>query len=1140
MEISANARAVLDRRYLRKEDGQVIETPEDLLRRVAESIAAIETTAFGAGETATKELAESFFKIMDQKKFMPNSPTLMNAGRELGQLSACFVLPIEDSMESIFESLKIAALIHKSGGGTGFSFSRIRPKSDQVGSTGGVASGPLSFLKVYNASTEAVKQGGTRRGANMGILRVDHPDILGFIDAKKVKGEIANFNLSVALTDTFMEALEKGEDYYLLNPRTKQPVGKLSAREVFEKIVLSAWEGGEPGVIFIDRMNEANPTPRMGSIESTNPCLPGYTWILTGDGPNQIEDILGRQVYLALNGAFHKSDQKGFFKTGTKRVIQLRTDRGYELALTEDHAVRVAAKLTRYGIAEEWKAAGELKVGDKVLLSNNRGIQWQGKGCFNEGYLLGFLIGDGTLKNEGGVICVWGDNEEAESLMKAVGEAAATLSHRCDFKGFQTMISDRKENRMRIAALRDLAARYNIVPGKKKITDAIEKTGFHFYRGFLRGLFDTDGTVVGNHRKGLSIRLWQNDFECLQRVQRMLLRLGIAATVYQNRKRNDGTKSMPDGKGGSKDYPVKSGHELVITQDNLLVFLELIGFSDIKKQDRLVRGLESYQRALNRERFIAAIASITGAGDKEVYDIQVPGINAFDANGIYVHNCGEQPLLPYESCNLGSINLAALVKESDGEKMEFDWDELRGTVHLAVRFLDNVIETNRYPVEQIEKMSKGNRKIGLGVMGWADLLYILRIAYNSESALKLAEEIMAFIDGESKKASAELAKTRGAFPNFKGSIYDQKKSVKLRNATTSTIAPTGTISIICDTSGGIEPLFSLAFVRQIMDNDRLIEVNRIFETIAKQEGFYSEELIKEVAERGSLSGIESIPEKWRQVFVTAHDIEPEWHIRMQAAFQKYTDNAVSKTINFSREATPDKIAEAYLLAYKLGCKGLTVYRDGSLDNQPMQKMEQTAEGRVASGDSHLFYGEWGHILPVKRPKRLTGITDGRQTPEGNLYLTLNLYETHPFELFAQIGKAGSDISAFTEAIARLISLAFRCGVDPDAVAEELLGIGGSRFVGFGPNRVRSVPDAIGQFLSEYLSNLSKNSETQPEGAPQLELGLAELAPATQLSRETGKSKNGKIRYNLCPACGMYTFGYFEGCAKCIACGHSEC
>ncbi len=771
MEISANARAVLERRYLRKEDGKVIETPEDMLRRVAESIAGIEVKAYDAEPNEIAQLAESFFQIMDQKKFMPNSPTLMNAGRELGQLSACFVLPIEDSMESIFESLKVAALIHKSGGGTGFSFSQIRPQNDQVGSTGGVASGPLSFLRVYNASTEAVKQGGTRRGANMGILRVDHPDIIEFIEAKKDKGEIANFNLSVAITDNFMEALEKGEDYYLLNPRTKQPMGKLSAREVFEKIVLSAWESGEPGIVFIDRMNEANPTPHIGAIESTNPC-------------------------------------------------------------------------------------------------------------------------------------------------------------------------------------------------------------------------------------------------------------------------------------------------------------------------------------------------------------------------------GEQPLLPYESCNLGSINLAALIKEIEGNRYEFDWDELKKTVHLAVRFLDDVIEANRYPIKQIDKMTKGNRKIGLGVMGWADLLFYLKISYKSEAAIKLAEEVMAFIDSESKKASAELVKVRGAFPNFKGSIYDQNKGSKLRNATTTTIAPTGTISIICDTSGGIEPLFSLAFIRQIMDNDRLIEVNQTFEKLVKNEDFYSEEMIEKVAEHGSMADVQGIPEEWREVFVTAHDVEPEWHIRMQAAFQKYTDNAVSKTINFDRESTPDQVAEAYLLAYKLGCKGLTVYRDGSLDNQPMQKIEKKGGDSSASAETHLSYGEWGHIIPMKRPKRLTGVTDARQTPEGNLYLTLNLHEAHPFELFAQIGKAGSDISAFTEAIARLISLAFRCGVDPDAVADELIGIGGSRFVGFGPNRVRSVPDAIGQFLNEYLSKLSQNAELND--IPQLELGLAESAPAVSLERETEKPKNGKIRFNLCPSCGMYTFGYFEGCAKCISCGHSEC
>ncbi len=777
MELSTNAKAVLERRYLRKDAGKPIETAEDMLKRVTGHVVAIEATAFNTPENELTELKESFFAIMDQKKFMPNSPTLMNAGRELGQLSACFVLPIEDSMESIFESLKTAALIHKSGGGTGFSFSRLRPKNDQVGSTGGVASGPLSFLRVFNASTEAVKQGGTRRGANMGILRVDHPDIMEFISAKEVKGEITNFNLSVAVTDVFMEALEKGESYYLINPHTKQPVGKLPAREVFEKIVLSAWAGGEPGIIFIDRMNEANPTPQVGAIESTNPC-------------------------------------------------------------------------------------------------------------------------------------------------------------------------------------------------------------------------------------------------------------------------------------------------------------------------------------------------------------------------------GEQPLLPYESCNLGSLNLAVMVMKNDNGTYEIDWDELGRVTRLAVRFLDNVIEANRFPIAEIEKVTKSNRKIGLGIMGWADLLMKLKISYCGEEALALAEKVMEFIDNESKKASMELAKVRGAFANFKGSIYDCKNGLQLRNATTTTIAPTGTISIICDTSGGIEPLFSLAFTRQIMDNDRFVEVDHIFEEIAKAEGFYSQELIEKIAEHGSVQEMEEIPEDWRKVFVTAHEVDPEWHIRMQAAFQKHTDNAVSKTINFPSSATPEQVAEAYHLAYKLGCKGLTVYRDGSLDNQPMQKgiaAPSASAAPEAPSEAHFSYGEWGHLQPIKRPRSLTGVTDTRLTPEGNLYLTLNFHNNHPFELFAQIGKAGSDISAFTEAIARLISLAFRCGVNPETIADELTGIGGSRFVGFGPNRVRSVPDAIGQFLTEYLNKMADN-EAKSELSAQLELGLAastEPAPAKAQSGH-GNGKNGKVTYNLCPVCGMHTFGYVEGCAKCMSCGHSEC
>lgn len=770
MKLSEISRTVLERRYLRKVNGKIVETPEEMLHRVAENIARVEAEVYAHSAAEARIWEEKFFNLMNEGKFLPNSPTLMNAGRDLQQLAACFVLPIEDSMESIFETLKTAALIHKSGGGTGFSLSKLRPKNDQVGSTGGVASGPLSFLKVYNASTEAVKQGGTRRGANMGILRVDHPDIRDFITAKQGTGEYTNFNLSVAVTDCFMEAVAKGKSYPLINPRTKAPVRSENAREIFDLITTSAWASGEPGIVFIDRINEANPTPALGEIESTNPC-------------------------------------------------------------------------------------------------------------------------------------------------------------------------------------------------------------------------------------------------------------------------------------------------------------------------------------------------------------------------------GEQPLLPYEACNLGSINLSLLIRQSeDGPCV--DWDDLKNTVHLGTRFLDNVIDATRYPIPKIEEMCKGNRKIGLGVMGWAELLIKLGIPYDSEEALALAEQVMSFIDQESKAASAMLAEERGTFPNFTGSIYDRPGLPRLRNATTTTIAPTGTISIIAGTSGGIEPLFSLAFTREILDHDRLIEVNPLFAVVARENNFYTEKLINALADGDTLEDFTEIPTEFKRIFVTAHQIKPEWHIRMQAAFQKFTDNAVSKTVNFREKASVEEVASVYQLAYQLGCKGVTVYRDGSIANQPMQKgvKAQPSSTKLLMNNAPTS-STWGKIKPLHRPARLTGITDSKRTPEGTLYLTLNLHDELPFELFAQIGKAGSDIMAFTEAIARLVSLAFRCGIDPEEVAKQLMGIGGSRSVGFGPQRVRSVPDAIGQFLYAYLQN-SKAIKEEPSAAQgNLEFIESQEKPQANPENTINRTRTG---FNLCPTCGMYTLGYFEGCAKCLACGHTEC
>lgn len=745
MQLSENARTVLERRYLAKENNEIVETPEEMLRRVAKNIAQLEEDPIWE---------ERFFEVMDSLEFLPNSPTLMNAGRHLQQLSACFVLPIEDSMEGIFDTLKNTALIQKSGGGTGFSFSRLRPSADVVSTTGGVASGPVSFMKAYNATTDAIKQGGTRRGANMGILRVDHPDILDFIQCKADTNEITNFNISVGLTEEFMQAAFAGEKYDLVNPRSKEVVGQLNAQEVFELIVEMAWKNGEPGIIFLDRINRANPTPQVGEIEATNPC-------------------------------------------------------------------------------------------------------------------------------------------------------------------------------------------------------------------------------------------------------------------------------------------------------------------------------------------------------------------------------GEQPLLPNESCNLGSINLAKMaVKE--GDKWTVNWDRLQEVVEIGVRFLDNVIDVNNYPIPAIREMTYANRKIGLGVMGFADLLMRLGVPYNSDEGVELGREIMRFIQTKGHDASSKLAEERGSFPNYEGSIF-AKSGRPMRNATVTTIAPTGTISIIAGCSSGIEPVFALAFTRNVLDNDQLIEVNAQFEHILKEEGLYSPELIREVAKTGNVRGIEAIPEKLRKVFVTAYETSPEWHIRMQAAFQEFTDNAVSKTVNFPKEATVEDIRRVYELAYKLGCKGVTVYRAGSREGEVLtvghNKEEQVKEPAARPA-------------PRKRPKVTRGETVRIKTGCGTLYVTINSDEQGICEVFTTIGKAGGCAGAFSEATARLASLALRSGVEPNQVVRQLKGIRCPHPIWQEGQQVLSCPDAIAQVLDEYIKNHGVNGikGSQMNGAPKA---------AQKVNGAKGDNGDTAFPGQACPECGG-AMAMESGCATCLECGFSRC
>ena len=918
LKLSVNSINVLRKRYLlRDEKGEIIETPDEMFRRVAKYVSIC--------EKEKDKYEEEFYNIMANLEFLPNSPTLMNAKTSLGQLSACFVLPVEDSIDGIFTTLKNMALIHKSGGGTGFSFSNLRPKGDIVGSTKGVASGPVSFMEIYDKATEIVKQGGKRRGANMGILNYNHPDIYEFITSKR-KNILTNFNISVAVSDEFMEKVIKKEKYPLINPRNGEKVREVYANEVFDLISQSAWETGDPGLIYIDEINRHNPTPSIGKIEATNPCLSGDTWILTPDGPFKIKEIVGKFIAISLNGKFYPTNEDGFFYSGEKDVFKIITKKGYELKATEEHPLRSVQKITRYKTYEIWKKVKELKPGDKIILSNNREIYWKGEGKFEEGYLLGLLIGDGTLKKEIGVKSVWGNNEGAKSVIYEAENVSKILPHRKEFKGFIKVSNKREEHRLKMASIRDLAVKFGILPGKKIITEKVEKTGYEFYKGFIRGIFDADGTVIGNLKKGLSIRLWQKDINNLKIIQRMLLRMGIVSQIYKFRKKK-GKKLLPDGKNGYKYYSVEDGHELVISKDNIEVFARKIGFGNIEKRKKFENLLNSFRRKLNRERFIDEIEKIEYCDREKVYDVQMPGINAFDANGFYVHNCGEQPLFPYESCNLGSINL---IKILDNGKI--NWDKLEKIIEIAVRFLDDVIDVNKYPIPEIEKITKANRKIGLGIMGWADLLLELKMPYGSDESFTFAENLMRFINEKAFEYSVKLGREKGSFPNFEKSIYYNKVDA-LRNATRTTIAPTGSISIIANCSSGIEPIFGVAFVRNILEGTKFVEINPVFEKIAKEEKFLNAEILKEIIKTGSLKNIKDIPEEYKKIFLTALDIEPLKHLKMQSIFQKYTDNAVSKTVNLPYQATIEEVKEIFINGWKMKCKGVTVFRYGSKTSQ---------------------------------------------------------------------------------------------------------------------------------------------------------------------------------------------------------------
>ncbi len=875
---------------------------------------------------------------------------------------------------------------HNSGGGTGFSFSRLRPKGARVGSTGGVASGPISFMRVFDAATNVIKQGGKRRGANMGVLRVDHPDILDFITCKERNDQITNFNISVGITEKFMQAVAKNENYDLVEPHAHKVVGQLHAKRVFDLICTMAWKNGEPGVIFLDRMNwpASNPTSFLGEIESTNPCITGDTIISTEYGLMRMKNLVEKYstggIRIAVddrvpmpidNGdgtlILMQSKQKGIsfneiskaFSMGVKETYKIETESGYELSCTSDHKVLTndgwvkvtdldSSKHKIFIQSEEGRFNSNynlpFEVKNRFLGNNGKTTKLNLPDRWSKelGQTLGWLIGDGWLRDQDkncrvGFTFSKQDREVMHHLKPIINYWYASDIKEVERENGVYHLS--YHSKFFVDFFKALGIR--AVDGNEKtVPESIFTAPKEAVVGFLQGLFSADGTIgINESNCGYYIRLTSTSILLLKEVQLLLLNLGIKSRIY-NRSRSPRNLFPYENKAGEiKNYQSNGVYyELNISRDCIPKFVEAIGFILNKHQDKITR-LES--KSFYKTIFEESIQSIQPNGKEEVYDLTEPISLSFISNGFISLDCGEQPLLPYESCNLGSINLANHTTPDN----QVDWEKLRHTTWKGVHFLDNVIDMNRFPIPKITEMVIGNRKIGLGVMGWADMLIKLRIPYNSEEAIHLGEKLMCFINCEAKKTSYSLALERGAFPNFRGSVYDDGRSESLlRNATVTTIAPTGTISIIGGCSSGIEPLFAISFLRKTPQFE-LLEVNPLFEEAARKEGFYTPELMMKIARRGSIRDLEEVPEHIRKVFITAMDLNADDHVKMQAAFQRHTDNAVSKTVNFPFTATVEEVTNVFLLAHHLGCKGITIYRDGSRDVQVLNvKREEHKEG----------------------------------------------------------------------------------------------------------------------------------------------------------------------------------------------------
>ncbi len=949
---------------------------------------------------------------------IPAGRIMSNAGAEAHKPATstinCTVSgTIPDSMDGILSMVHEAGLTLKAGCGIGYEFSTLRPKGAYVSGAGAYTSGPLSFMDIYDKMCFTVSSAGGRRGAQMGTFDISHPDVMDFIRAKREDGRLRQFNLSCLITRDFMEAVKNDADWDLVFPATQTEIDDSETRIVFKKvanppanaikddrgrvackvyktikaqrlwdvIMASTYDYAEPGFILIDEVNDLNNNWFCEEIRATNPCVTADTWVQTAAGPRQVSELLGHGFDAIVDGQAHATTAQGFFKTGHKPVLRLQTKAGYALRLTDNHRVRKITKLTRWSCESEWVEAGQLQAGDRVLLHTHDNLTWSGQHSCQQGYLLGLLLGDGTLKSDTAILSAWPaqqvanggsgmQSDGAYALMQEAEEAARTLPHRSDFQGWHA-VQGRGEFRLKSAALRDLAHQLGMQPGAKTVTPAIEREGSDFYAGFLRGLFDADGSVQGSQAKGVSVRLAQSDLACLQGVQRMLLRLGITATIYENR-RAAGESLLPDGHGGKRHYATKAQHELVISGAALRSFDARIGFADRDKHARLSALLGNYKRRLNRQRFVAEVAAITPDGVEDVFDVQVPGINTFDANGIHAHNCGEQPLPPYGACLLGSVNLTKFVRKPFTDEAYFDWDAYREVVAVFTRMLDNVVDINGLPLEKQRQEILSKRRHGMGFLGLGSALTMLRTPYGSAESLEFTEKIAYEMARTGFATGLELAEEKGVAPALemayevtpemmakrpemaddgiqvgdklpgrvlwgKYSKYMQKFLATGNGADKqlleqlietgcrfthhSSIAPTGTISLSLanNASNGIEPSFAHHYSRNIIREGR--------KTKEKVDVFSFELLAyRQLINPEAMPFAEQAENKLPDYFISADEVTPKQHVDIQAAAQRWVDSSISKTANVPTDFPYDDFKDIYMYAYDQGLKGCTTFR----------------------------------------------------------------------------------------------------------------------------------------------------------------------------------------------------------------------